>query len=214
MKPYKIIFFDLDGTLADTSPGVIGSLKYTLKKLQLPQPNQADMQSFLGERIRDFLRRVYQLNETQTERFVSIFRQEYAQNRLFQAKLYPGIPQTLRCLKVHGIKTAVATNKPQHWAVDLINFFHLTDSFDLILGCDEEGKLMKSQLIAQGIQQLSPGSGAVLAGDTVGDLVCAQESGIDFIQVLYGFGFDSRDTAQRAVFAAQTPIEIAKYILG
>lgn len=216
MKPYKIVFFDLDGTLADTSPGLVGSLNYTLDKLQLPELDQADVQIFLGARIRDFLPRIYQFDQTETERFVAIFRQEYEQNRLFQANIYGGIPEMLTALRHNGLKTAVATNKPQKQADALIKFFHLTTLFDLVLGCDEMGNPGKSGLITQGIQMLSPGSNAVLVGDTVFDLAGAQESGIDFISVLYGFGFCDRDIAERqgAIFAAQTPAEAAMYILG
>lgn len=216
MKPYEIVFFDLDGTLADTSPGVVGSLNYTLQKMQLPGLTEADTESFLGSPIRDFLRRVYQLDKAQTEQFVAVFRQEYEQNRLFQADMYEGIPTILDELRSHGLKTAVATNKPQKQADALVEYFHLTALFDVVLGCDEMGKPGKDGLIRQGIQLLMPGANAVLVGDTACDLAGAQKSGVDFISVLYGFGFHDRKVSesQGAIFAAETPAAVAKYILG
>lgn len=216
MKSYDIVFFDLDGTLADTSPGIVGSLQHTLRRLGLPEPDQENMRAFLGEPIREFLHRVYQLDTGQIERFVGIFRWEYEQNRIFQASLYEGVPKVLKALRAHGIKTVVATNKPQKQADTLVEFFQLTALFDLVLGCDEMGGPGKGMLIRQGIRMLLPGGSAALVGDTTYDLTGAQESGADFISVLYGFGFCGQNSVgcQGAVFAAETPAAVAEYILG
>lgn len=215
MKPYGLVFFDLDGTLADTLPGVMGSLNGTREKLRLPELSQAEQRSFMGARIRDFLRRVYRLDGAQAEQFVALFRQDYEQNRLFQAKAYEGIPQALKALRARGIKTAVATNKPQKQADALLEFLQLTALFDLVLGCDEMGGPGKGTLIRRGIRMLSSGANAVLVGDTAYDLAGAREGGADFIAVLYGFGFCSRSAAQGqgAVFAAETPAEAVRHIL-
>lgn len=216
MKPYDIVFFDLDGTLADTSPGVIGSLQHTLHRLRLPEPDEGNIRAFLGEPIREFLRRVYQLDAERAEQFVGIFRREYGQNRLFQASLYEGIPEVLEILRAHGIKTAVATNKPQEQADALVDFFQLTPLFDLVLGCDQMGGPGKGALLHQGVRMLLPGGSAALVGDTAFDLAGARESGADFISVLYGFGFCAQDSArsQGAVFEAENPAAVAEYILG
>lgn len=45
---YKTILFDLDGTLTDSAPGILNSVRYGCRKLGLPVPDDATLRRFLG----------------------------------------------------------------------------------------------------------------------------------------------------------------------
>ncbi len=228
MKQYQTAFFDMDGTLLDTSEGILNSLEYTIRKLGLPAPDQQTLRSFIGPPLRDSVRRVYGLpqadtepqvsglSQADTEQFVRIFRQEYEQNQICHASLYPGVLESLQRLRGNGIFTAVATNKPQEQADDLVKLSGMEHLLDAVYGCDAAGEVDKGIRIRQAMQQYGAGANGVLAGDTASDAYGAAAGGVDLIGVLYGFGFsDEKDAAAAgAVFAARSFADAVDYILG
>lgn len=240
MKQYQTAFFDMDGTLLDTSEGILNSLEYTIRKLGLPVPDQQTLRSFIGPPLRDSVRRVYGLpqadtepqvsglsqadtkwrvsglSQADTEQFVRIFRQEYEQNQICHASLYPGVLESLQRLRSNGIFTAVATNKPQEQADDLVKLSGMEHLLDAVYGCDAAGEVDKGIRIRQAMQQYGAGANGVLAGDTASDAYGAAAGGVDLIGVLYGFGFsDEKDAAAAgAVFAARSFADAVDYILG
>ena len=50
---YKTIFFDLDGTITDSAPGIMNSIKYALEKNHLPMLSEEQLRSFIGPRCAD-----------------------------------------------------------------------------------------------------------------------------------------------------------------
>ena len=48
MQDYTIILFDLDGTLTDSAPGILNSVRYACRKLGLPIPGEETRRRFLG----------------------------------------------------------------------------------------------------------------------------------------------------------------------
>ena len=49
---YKTIFFDLDGTITDSAPGIMNSIKYALEKNHLPMLSEEQLRSFIGPPLR------------------------------------------------------------------------------------------------------------------------------------------------------------------
>ena len=215
MKYYQVAFFDMDGTLLDTSPGILNSLKYTIRKLELPDIDETTQRSFIGPPLRDSARRVFGMSQTDAEQFVRIFRMEYENNQIDQASLYPGVFESLRLLREYGIRTAVATNKPQEQAEYLVSKFGMESISDAVFGCDAAGLAEKGMLIRQGMEHFGAGGNGILVGDTISDAYGAKEGGVDLIGVLYGFGFSTKKDALAAgaVFAAETLFDAAGYIL-
>ena len=48
MRNYDVILFDLDGTLTDSAPGILNSVRYACRKLGLPIPGEETLRRFLG----------------------------------------------------------------------------------------------------------------------------------------------------------------------
>ena len=46
---YKLIIFDFDGTIADTSPGIIDSHKFTLESMRKSIPSDNELLKIIGE---------------------------------------------------------------------------------------------------------------------------------------------------------------------
>lgn len=192
---YQYVLFDLDGTLLDTSSGILKSITYTLSKLQLPQPTLKDLKSFIGPPIQHTFQKYYNMTDAQTAQAAMIFRDVYSKQFLLDVALYPGILTVLSNLKKNGVLTAVATYKREDYTYKLLKETGLFSFFNVIRGSDFAGKLTKSDIVKICLQEMgvSENSKAVLVGDTCHDFNGAIACGLSFIGVTYGFGFQNKN---------------------
>lgn len=191
MLTYKSVLFDLDGTLLDTSGGVIKSVEHVINELSLPQITEEVKRSFIGPPIQASLKRVYGMNEEQARAATKVFRDRYSTVDLCIAEEYAGIRDLLTLLRQKGIKIGVATYKRQDYAEKILRAFHIAELCDCIYGADYDGKYTKQDIINLCILHLADGdkSRTVMIGDSEFDALGAQMAGVDFIGVTYGFGF-------------------------
>lgn len=217
MKAYHTIIFDLDGTLADTSEGIYNCIRYAQEKMGLPPITSEQMRSHIGPPMHESYERNFHLSGLDLEKAVS-FHKEYALTKgLFEASLYEGMSQLLSQLKQRGFKLAVATLKYEETAQKMLTFLNVAHYFDVICGTLSDVKLTKDQLLEKCIQ-LCHGSKdtSLLIGDSSYDACGAQEAGIGFLGVTYGFGFKSKQEVDEFpnVGCAETIGDIWKIISG
>ena len=111
MKQYKAILFDLDGTLLDTSEGVISSVQYTIDTLGYEKLDVGQMRSFIGPPVHRRLRGIYGISEEESQRAMNIFRSHYGGDDLLKAHAYEGMKDLLLYLHEKGYQLGVATYK-------------------------------------------------------------------------------------------------------
>ena len=186
----KNVIFDLDGTLLDTGRGIIESVEHTIGVMGLSKLSGEELRSCVGPPLkRSFMNTCGCTEETANEA-VRTFRAYYQEGAVLHAEHYPGITELCSELKNRGIKLGVATNKPNRFAVALIENFGLEPYFSCVKGADEAGKLSKTDLIRSCMQEIgATESDTVLIGDTDNDAAGAEQAGIGFIAVTFGFGF-------------------------
>ena len=197
MKKYKYVLFDLDGTLMDTSEGVIKSVEYTVETLGFPPLSPDVMRTFIGPPITDSLKKQFDLTDEQAKDATKIFRDAYKDKFLFYAEPYAGITALIKSLNEAGMKCAVATYKRDDYAKRLLDHFDLLAPFDYAMGADNNNVLKKSDIVRICLERLGCGSydDAVLVGDTYHDAVGAEQIGVHFIAVTFGFGFTNASDA-------------------
>lgn len=215
MKTYDIAIFDLDGTLLDTSEGVINSVKYVIKEMRLPMPSKEVLSSFIGPPISESLLSVFGLPSEDIQYGTELFRNHYKDIDLLKATPYKGIYEVFERLLKIGIIPAVATYKRQDYTTRLLHHFNFHQYTNILYGSDFEGKLKKKDIIVKCIEKsgIDNYQRAVMIGDTVYDAIGAQELSIDFIGVTYGFGFktDKEIFSYGAVGSVDTPVQLLKY---
>lgn len=183
----KIVLFDLDGTLTDSSEGIINSIRYMLKKLDLEIPDLATLQSFIGPPLGDSLERLYGLSAAESKAAVEIYREYYADHGIHQLSVYSGITEMLEALYPDYV-LAVATSKPEFFAKQIIENVGLTKFFTGIFGADLAGERSnKTDVIAYALRELQETSG-VMIGDRKFDIAGAKANRLKSIGVLFGFG--------------------------
>lgn len=189
MTNYELILFDLDGTLLDTSPGIFNSVRYAEKQLGLSPIPDARLKEFVGPPPKSMYRKLYGLDED-TALLAAQKHREYGRTEaVYEAEVYPGIVQLLQALKAHGHKLAVATLKSQTIAQTILRHYGIGDYFDAIIGMDPQETLTKCKTIELAIAETATVGKAILIGDSAYDYDGAMEAGVDFLGVLYGFGF-------------------------
>ncbi len=191
---YKLVIFDLDGTLADTSPGILNCIRYTQKKMNLPEISLEKMYTHIGPPMAESYNRNFGLTGEMLNQAIG-YHKEYAMKQGYkEIKLYDGIVELLDYLKQNGIVTAVATLKAHSTTLKIFEHLRITNKFDIIKGVDGINPKIKAQLLEECIEEAKcEKTECVLIGDSKYDAFGAEKAGIDFIAVTYGFGFKTKD---------------------
>lgn len=187
---YKAVVFDLDGTLLDTTRGVIYAVELTIKQLGLPRPADEVLKTFVGPPMQLSFEKHFGMEKERALECANLFRANYRDHSLLIAELYPGVMEVLTYLKNKGYKIALATNKSHDNAMAILKHFGVAEFCDFMMGSDLAGKLKKADIIQKALDTMGiDAKDAVYVGDSIFDYEGAQKVGMDFIGVTYGFGF-------------------------
>lgn len=194
MQHIKLIVFDLDGTLADTSPGIYASHRYANQKMRGCVLTDDELSDIIGGPLLDTYIHRFGYSQQEAKQAVRIYREYYAAEGINGAELYSGIDETLCQLKSMGFLTAVATLKEEQLAISILKKLGIDKYLDLIHGMDKSDTLTKADLVRKCADELNcPLQQTVLVGDSKHDAHGAAQAGVDFIGCTYGFGFAAID---------------------
>lgn len=190
LDKYNVVLFDLDGTLLDTSPGIFNSVRFAESQMEFQPISDNKLKSFVGPPPIESYMNNYGVSHEKAVEATKFHRQYGAENGIYEAKVYEGIPELLAQLKDKGYKLGVCTLKRQDIAEKVLNNFELLHYFDTVVGIDNQESLTKADTINIALDNLnySDKSKVVLIGDSMYDADGADKANIDFIGVTYGFG--------------------------
>ena len=194
---YKTILFDLDGTLTDSAPGILNSVRYGCRRIGIPVPDEATLRRFLGPPLIDSFHNLCGLNDADTDRAVAAFREYFPDKGLFENEVYPGIPALLADLHARGCQLVLATSKPEEYALD-------------------ETRTDKAEVIAYALDTigLTDKTGVVMVGDREHDVIGAKKNALPCIGALYGYGTREELHSAGAAAIADTVDDLHKLLLG
>lgn len=203
----------MDGTLLDTSSGILRAVRYTLEYFHKEIPDDDMLKKFIGPPLRLSFASLPDVAINEADEMVIVFRKQYSEYELFNARLYAGIEKLCEHLYANNVKIAVATNKPEKFAKKLIEHFKLAKYITIVCGANEQETLTKADLIYRIMEhfQIEDKSKVVMVGDTIGDADAAYECCVDFIGVTYGFGLSNKKEdiiRSKAIQMASTPLDI------
>lgn len=191
---YKLVIFDFDGTIADTSSGILDAHQFTLRTMGKIVPCEERLRAVIGGNLFQTYINDFGFDEVKAREAVRIYRERYANVGVHMATLYPGMHDLLRSLKERGCKIGVATLKAEKFAKLMLRELRIFEFFDSVCGMDNQDISSKTDLILKCCSLCHVDvTDSVLVGDSNNDLIGAQEAGIDFIGVTYGFGFNDNE---------------------
>lgn len=215
MSRYRILLFDLDGTLMDTAPGILRIVRYTMDKMGLEEPE--NIRRFLGPPLFRSMKDFCGLDDERAWEAVKIYRSKYPVDGLFESEKFEGVEDMLKALTDNGYVLGVATSKPEPFARSLLEHFDMAKYFAFIGGSGVDGaRDTKREVIEYVLDALkvTDRSEVLMIGDRQHDIIGAKECGLDSLYVLWGYG--SREEAEEcgAPAAAETPAECRGYIMS
>ncbi|MCD8156772.1 MAG: HAD-IA family hydrolase [Clostridiales bacterium] len=212
---YKLIIFDMDGTILDTLEDLTDSMNYALKKSGFPERSISEVRGFVGNGIRKLIERAVPANTPadMAERVLEDFTEHYRQNCSNKTRPYDGIPEILSALRDRGVLTAVVSNKAD-FAVQQLCIQYFDGLFDMALGerADIRKKPAPDAVYAVLEHTGTEKKDALYIGDSEVDIQTAENAGLDCICV--GWGFRGEDFLRRngAAVVLKTADEILRYV--
>jgi phosphoglycolate phosphatase len=208
---YRAALFDLDGTLTDSGPGILSSLRSAFRAMGRPVPPEKVLRKFIGPPLIDSFMQYCGFTAPETAEAIRLYRLAYEEGGgMYRAEVYPGIPRLLESLRGAGMLLAVATAKPGRMAEPVLARFGLSARFDAVFAADgSERSQTKDALILPALEKLgcTPAQ-AVMVGDTKFDAIGARLAGTAFAGVLYGFGSEAEMRAEGARQFARSPEDL------
>lgn len=212
---YQIILFDLDGTISDPSIGITNSVAYALNKFGIEVKDKTELNKFIGPPLWETFEKFYRFSAKKCDLAVKYYREYYEETGIYENVLYDGIEKLLKEIKFAGKKIILATSKPEHFAREILSYFHIDNYFDYIAGATmDRSRNKKADVIAYalkccGVKDLST---AVMIGDREYDILGAKEVGLSSIGVLYGYGNEEEIRNAEADYIAGTVSDILNYL--
>jgi phosphoglycolate phosphatase len=208
------VLVDLDGTLLDPKPGILGSIQYALRCLGAPVPPINDLAWAIGPPLRTTFPRLLG-GADRTEEAVALYRENYRNGAMYDAVVYTGVPQALETLSATGCRLIVATAKPHLFARPILEHFDLARHFAAIHGPELDGTNdSKAELISHVVvRHRLDTTAAIMIGDREHDVNAATRNGIRTVGVTWGYGSTDELTAAGAAVLCTSPQELAQTAL-
>lgn len=229
MPKYTAVLFDFDGTLANTSRGILNSIKYALKEKNIPVGDESRLNYFIGPPLYDGFSHVYGADEKLSEELVGLYRVYYAKSGVYECELYPGVRDMLESLKQAGLTLGVVSSKPKHFLDMAVPHLGISSYFTAVVGPDLKNKdADKSFLIRQALEQMQCGektdaaeaqkcgsrSAVIMAGDRFYDIEGAKKEDLTAVGVTYGFGSVEELERAGADYLADSAEDLASFALS
>jgi phosphoglycolate phosphatase len=184
-----LVLLDLDGTLTDSAPGIVGSITHTYGTLGLPVPDAATLRSWVGPPLAQSFA-AHGVPAERVDDALGIYRAHVAETGMWDSALYDGIEAQLGQLRRAGCVLAVATSKPEVFAVPLVEHVGLRPYLDGVFGAGLDYTGTKADVIARALSTLDHdprSSPTVMVGDREHDVHGAHEHGVPCLGVSWGY---------------------------
>lgn len=210
------VLFDLDGTITDSSEGIINSILFALGKMGKAETDKQKLRSFVGPSLKQTFLTNYFPNGDDYKKAIVFYREYYATKGIYENKLYDGVYELLQTLFEGGATIALATAKPTYFAKIILRHFKIDHFFDTVVGSHLDGKRStKEEIIFEVLDQLGlPKSEKIfMIGDREYDITGGQRHNLITIGVRYGYGPKGELDAVKPNFTVNKPLDILKCIL-
>lgn len=185
----KLLIFDFDGTLADTTGAIILTIAQTLAALGRKAPPGEDFTPYIGLP----LKKIFELalataDEKLTAEAVRVYRQRFPENCKTSVRLFPGVRDGLAGLRDAGMVLAIASSRGRASLLALTERLGITADFACIAGEEDAPRPKPAPdmaLLVADRTGIPPGS-AMFIGDTVFDIACGKAAGMRTCGVAYG----------------------------
>lgn len=208
------LFFDMDGTLIDSEPGIVGGIVHTFDRLGQMLPSMDQLRGWIGPPLRDSFHERFGGDEAMVEQALALYRERYDSVGWTEHSVFPGIAEVIPALQAAGHRMAVVTSKNERFARRIVEHLPFGGCFEEVVGASDDGaRRFKPDLVAEALRRthLTPAD-CIMIGDRRMDIEGARAHGLRSIGVLWGFGDEAELTRAGADVLAQHPADLPKLV--
>lgn len=212
---YNYVLFDLDGTLTDSKDGIIKSVEYALIQMGESTTGRLDQHTIVGPPLLTTFQEVFGFSKEKAKKTYAYFQERYSTIGKFENRAFDGIVPMLQQMKEKGIRSFVATSKPQVHAQAICEKFGIAPYVEKIAGPAVGGTEAKADIIQRILTYigLAYQEQTVMVGDRKFDVIGARTAGLPVIAVGYGYGNDGERKAYPPDFFAPTVADLQQILL-
>ncbi|MWP98958.1 phosphoglycolate phosphatase [Glaesserella parasuis] len=220
-KQFKLIGFDLDGTLVNSLPDLALSLNSAFAEVCLPQASEELVLTWIGNgadvlfaKGMEWTGKADEFSQDELAQIKRRFGYFYGENVCNISKLYPNVKDTLEALKAQGYILAVVTNKPTKHILPVLQAFKIDHLFSEALG-------------GQSLPQIKPHPAPLyylcgkfglyphemlFVGDSKNDILAAKAAGCKSVGLTYGYNYNIPISESEPDYVCEDFAEILKVI--
>jgi phosphoglycolate phosphatase len=196
---FDLVMFDLDGTLVETAPEIMDATNDTLRRFDLAEVTQQQVNDWIGHGTRELLIQALAFTGKTDVAAVRVsdslgliaheFDKHYQRRCGTRSQLYPQVRETLVALRARGVKTAVVTNKEGRYTATVLDAHQLTPLLDCVVSGDTlPTKKPNPAGIAHCLAQFGVTKDrALFVGDSSIDVATARNAGVAVWALPYGY---------------------------
>ena len=189
-RPYRLVIFDFDGTLADSKAVIAEATNCALRDCGFPELKPGEITRLVGlpleYSLREFLGE--QATEENVERLFERYRRHWRRLEPGRIHLFPGVRELLDTLLAEKVEMAIATSKSLKGLERMFDVLDLRAYFGFWLTNDRvaNGK-PHPEMVRRALEHFAvEADDAIMAGDTIFDIEMGQAAGVDTCAVTYG----------------------------
>ena len=191
MKKEKIILFDLDGTLIDSTDAILASFNHTFKELNFDfKGNDKNIKDLIGYPL-DIMYKELGVEESKVWDFVDAYKNQYRRVSKGQTTLLDNAYEAV-LLASQFARLGVVTTKTRMYTMPLLEHFNIAQLFEIVTGRENvENPKPHPEPILITLEQMNYDKNlhdVWMIGDTKLDLIAANDARVNSIGVLCGYG--------------------------
>ena len=185
---YKAIFFDFDGTLADTAPGILMTMRETFKRMDIPVPDDDEMRATIGMLLEDALQLLGNLDDAGRDRAAALYRELFPVYEVNFVKIFPEVKETLAHLQSEELRMAIVTSRGMRSLTTINEHNGMGGFFETMVTHDDNltPKPAPDMVLALLRKMHLSKDDVLVVGDTTFDIEMGNSAGCHTCAVTYG----------------------------
>jgi phosphoglycolate phosphatase len=209
------VLLDLDGTLADSRPGIESSLRFMLTEMGHDPAVAGDVTWAVGPPIAWSVGTLLgKYGDDRVDQGLATYRSRYSAVGLYDCSPYPGIAAMLRDLVATKRTLCLATSKRRDFAERVVDYLGFRAFIPTVYGAlpggglDDKKDMIRELLRHEGYDPAR----TVMVGDRLHDIHAAKANGLRSIGVLWGYGGRAELEQAGADALAASPADVLTYV--
>ncbi|MEO1928299.1 MAG: HAD family hydrolase [Nautiliaceae bacterium] len=206
----RVILFDLDGTLIDSTNAILDGFRHTFEKFNKKYPGDEEVKRLIGLPL-DVMFSNLGIKENVWD-FVNAYKERYRVISKEKTTLLPTAKEAIKEAKEFA-RLGIVTTKTGLYSRELLEYFGVMDYFEVLIGREDvKNPKPHPEPILKAIHLMNANKQATwMIGDTCLDMVSAKEAGVNYIGVEFDYE-DKEELKKCAEVTKPDALEAIRYI--